>query len=72
MAKNSIEKSLYSAPEGMPMENAMEPDVQIQIEDPEQVTITTDDMQIIIDPDADVGTGIKEFSANLAEYLGEE
>ena len=39
MAKNSIEKSLYAAPEGIPVNK--EPDLAIEIEDPEKVTINT-------------------------------
>ena len=69
MAKNSIEKSLYAAPEGIPVNK--EPDLAIEIEDPEKVTINTGDVEIVIDPDAGSGEGIDEFSANLAEYMDE-
>ena len=69
MAKNSIEKSLYAAPEGIPVNK--EPDLAIEIEDPEKVTINTGDVEIVIDPDAGSGEGIDEFSANLADYMDE-
>jgi len=60
MATSSIDKSLYSAPEGMPMG----PDIEIEIEDPEAVHISMDGLEIDMEPSAD-----DEFDANLAEFI---
>jgi len=63
----SIEKSLYAAPEGiealMP-ESEGEPDIEIEIVDPEEVTIDTGDVEITID-----GSEEDDFDANLVDYL---
>jgi hypothetical protein len=60
MATSSIDKSLYSAPEGMPMGS----DIEIEIEDPEAVHISMDGLEIDMEPSAD-----DEFDANLAEFI---
>ena len=46
-----------------------EPDIEIEIEDPEKVTVGIGDMEIVIDPDAE---GSDEFNANLAEEMSDE
>jgi len=46
-----------------------EPDIEIEIEDPEKVTVGIGDMEIVIDPDAESSD---DFNANLAEDMGEE
>ncbi len=46
-----------------------EPDIEIEIEDPEKVTVGIGDMEIVIDPDAESSD---DFNANLAEEIGEE
>ena len=46
-----------------------EPDIEIEIEDPEKVTVGIGDMEIVIDPDAESSD---DFNANLAEEMGEE
>lgn len=62
----AIEKSLYAAPQGL--EELMdEPEIEIEIEDPESVTINMDGMEIEIRPD-----GEDDFSANLAEDISDE
>ncbi len=48
-----------------------EPAIEIEIEDPEKVSIEAGGIEIEIEPGADVGEGIDEFTANLAEYLDE-
>jgi hypothetical protein len=59
----SIEKSLYSAPEGLDS-LVEEPELEIEIVDPESVTIDIDGLEI------EIGKGEDEdFDANLAEYL---
>ena len=65
-----IDKALNPAPLGLSPEDLLdqEPAIEIEIEDPEEVTIRTDDMEIEIDPDeAEEG----EFNENLAETLDE-
>jgi hypothetical protein len=62
----SIEKSLYQAPQGLAALEA-EPDLEIEIEDPESVTISAGDTEIVIEP----GEADNEFNENLAEVLDE-
>jgi len=67
----AIEKSLYAAPQGI--EDLMaqadtEPDIEIEIEDPEAVRIGMDGMEIEIKPD---GESEDDFNANLAEDVSE-
>ena len=66
----AIEKSLSQAPLGMSpemMEEMMgEPDIEIEIEDPEEVTIRTGDLEIEIEPEKETA---EDFNANLAEYI---
>jgi len=75
MATNSIDKAVNQAPMGvgdtdgmggLSMPENLEADLEIEIEDPESVTITTPDMEIVIDPDA---IADDEFGANLAEEI---
>jgi len=64
-----IEKSLYEAPEGL--ESLTGPDeaaIEIEIEDPESVTIKTGDMEIEIIP----GSEFDDFDANLVDHLSED
>ena len=66
----SIEKSLYQAPVGIDALAEQEmPDIEIEIEDPESVTIGLDGLEIEIEKaepsDAD-------FDANLAEYIDDK
>ena len=56
----SIEKSLYQAPQGL---ETIGPDIEIEIEDPESVTIGIDGMEIEITNEED------DFNANLVEFL---
>jgi chaperonin GroES len=66
----AIEKSLSQAPLGMSpemMEKMMgEPDIEIEIEDPEEVTIRAGEMEIEIEPRKETA---EDFNANLAEYI---
>jgi len=77
MATNSIDKSVNPAPMGigdtdgmggLSMPENLEAELEIEIEDPERVTIETPGMEIVIDPDA---MQDDEFGANLAEELDE-
>ena len=65
---NNIDKGLYAAPVGMEELASMEPDLEIEIEDPEEVTIRAGGMEIEIDPDR---MEDDEFNANLAEEMDE-
>jgi hypothetical protein len=65
-----IDKSLNQAPLGMsPMMTELDdgPDIEIEIEDPESVSIGLDGMEIEIDPSEDEG----DFNENLAEDMDE-
>ena len=73
MAANDIDKGLAQAPKGLDdmmaeMAN-MEPDVEIEIEDPESVSIKADGLEIEFDKDA---MSDEEFNLNLAEILDED
>jgi hypothetical protein len=65
----SIEKSLYQAPVGIAEEvlNAP-PEIEIEIEDPESVTIGMDGIEIEIEKEE---PSDEDFDANLAEYIDE-
>ena len=64
----AIEKSLYAAPQGLESLLSEEsPQIEIEIEDPESVTIDVGGLEITIDPDEE-----DDFNANLAEEIGEE
>lgn len=63
-----IDKALYQAPVGIDSLAEQEPEMEIEIEDPESVTIGIDGMEIEIEPTEE---GEDEFDANLAEYMHE-
>ena len=58
----AIEKSLYQAPVGL---DQLDPAIEIEIENPDSVTIEMDGLEIEIVPTED------DFSANLAEELSD-
>ena len=66
----AIDKALNQAPLGltdeMMLEAAAEPDLEIEIEDPEEVTIRAGGMEIEIEPGKEVND---DFNANLAEDM---
>ena len=63
-----IDKSLYQAPIGLDaLEN--EPDIEIEIEDPESVKIGIDGLEIELEPGVEAAD---EFDANLAEYISDK
>ena len=64
-----IDKGLYAAPEGIEEIAENEEAIEIEIEDPEKVTIGIGDAEIVIDPDR---MDDDEFSENLAEELDEQ
>ena len=63
----AIEKSLYQAPEGLDSLMNEEPDIQIEIEDPEDVSLTIGDMTLDLMPDE----SDEDFNENLAEQLSD-
>jgi hypothetical protein len=68
----AIEKSLYAAPQGLDdlMDSpSMGSEIEIEIEDPESVTIGMDGMEIEITPEPE---SEDDFNANLAEFIDEE
>ena len=64
-----VDKGLYAAPVGIDEAALEEQAIEIEIVDPEQVTIGIGDTEIVIDPDA---MEDEEFSKNLAEDLDEK
>ena len=68
----AIEKSVYTAPEGLDDELVTEESAELEIEivDPEMVTLDDGSVEITIVPDAKV-TDMMDFDANLAEFLEE-
>ncbi len=75
----AIEKGLYAAPEGMDdllegemMDDALEGGaLEIEIVDPERVTLSDGSMEITLIPDADEAD-LMSFDANLAEALDDD
>ncbi len=65
MATN-IDKALYSAPTGIEELAQAEPEIEIEIIDPEEVNIGIDGMEISLRPEPKTADS---FDANLAEYL---
>jgi hypothetical protein len=61
-----MDKSLYQAPQGI--SELMEPDVEIEIENPEEVNIGLDGIEINLKPEKETA---EDFDANLAEYMDE-
>ena len=61
----SIDKGLYAAPAGLEAIDNQEPDIEIEIEDPEAVDIKIDGLEIELREEED------DFSKNLAEDMDE-
>ena len=64
----AIEKSLYAAPQGLEDLAGGQPDLQIEIENPDAVHIGVDGMEIDLEPHDQMDD---EFNDNLAEYISE-
>ena len=62
----AIDKGLYAAPQGIAQMAAGEPDLEIEIEDPESVSINTDGLEIKMEPGKE---SPEDFDANLAEFM---
>ena len=68
----AIEKSLYAAPAGMDemeQQDANGPQIEIEIEDPESVTLSADGQPIL---SIEKEEGDEDFNANLAEQMDEQ
>ena len=65
---NNIDKSLSQAPKGLEELAQAEPDLSIEIENPDSVTLDDGSMEITIVPGKEVDD---EFNANLAEDMDE-
>ena len=59
----AIEKSLYAAPQGL--ESMIQPDVEIEIEDPESVKVNLDGLEIDFEKESEA----EGFDDNLAELM---
>jgi hypothetical protein len=67
MATSNIDKALYSTDGGLPeLMDLGEPDIEIEIENPDSVTLADGSMEITIEPGKEVND---EFSRNLAEDM---
>lgn len=65
MATSSIDKGLYAAPLGI--EEDMAPALEIEVEDPESMSISMGDIEIDLSPSDDEGGD--DFDANLADFM---
>ena len=69
MATSSFDKSLNQAPLGLDsLVPSDEPDIEIEIENPDAVHLNMDGMEIDLNP-KDSTQGEEEFDDNLAEYM---
>ena len=65
----AIDKGLYQAPKGIQeLADNMEPDITVEVEDPEAVHINADGFELDIEK-MDEEDGSPEFNANLAEDM---
>lgn len=65
----AIDKALYQAPVGFVDEQA--PPITIEIEDPKEVTIGLDDLEVRIGEPEEEKEGLENFYSNLAEFMTE-
>ena len=64
----AIEKGLYQAPEGIEALAEQETPIEIENENPEDVTIGIDGLEVSIEPEEETAD---DFDANLADYMSE-
>ena len=65
MATGMMDKGLYQAPMGL-SDLAEQPELEIEIEDPEALSIQAGDIEIQLRPEKETA---EDFDANLAEYM---
>lgn len=70
MATSMMDKGLYAAPQGL-TSSGNEPELEIEIVNPESVTLADGSMEITLMPEAASDLEDIPFDANLAEYLDE-
>jgi hypothetical protein len=63
-----IDKSLAQAPQGLEELAQAQPDMEIEVENPESMTIGMDGLEIVLEPGKETD---EEFNANLAEEMDE-
>ena len=72
MATSSMDKALYTSPMGLgalaDMEDEANPALEIEVEDPESMTIGMGDIEIELTPDEESD---EDFDANLADYVSD-
>jgi hypothetical protein len=64
----AIDKALYEAPQGIEALSAGQPEIEIEVENPESVTVGVDGLEIEITPQPKTS---EDFNANLAEDMSE-
>jgi hypothetical protein len=64
----SIDKALYAAPQGIDAAADHEQPLEIEIENPDSVTMHMDGLEVVIEPGDE---GSDEFNANLAEEVSD-
>jgi len=65
---NNVDKSVYAAPQGIDSLDSNEPDIEVEVVDPESMTIDAGGMTIVLSPDDE---NEDDFDANLAEFMDE-
>jgi hypothetical protein len=70
MATSGIDKALYGAPLGLDAEVAEMKPIEIEIENPDEVTIGMGDIEIQLRPEPKGSE--EDFDANLADYVDEK
>lgn len=68
MGSGDVSKGLYAAPQGLPTDD-MGPEIEIEVEDPESVTLGLGDIEIQLEAQPDTA---EDFDANLAEYMDDK
>jgi hypothetical protein len=70
MATSLMDKGMYAAPMGLgSMDDSMEPDLEIEIENPDSVTMSDGSVEITLQPEGEAGG---EFNKNLAEDMDDD
>ena len=69
MATSGIDKGLYAAPVGIKKAMMAEPEVEIEIEDPESVSIEMGGLEIELKKEEPTA---EDFDANLADFMSDE
>lgn len=64
----AIDKALYAAPQGIEELAMQEEPIEIEIEDPESVTIGMGGLEVVLEPGDEKETS-EDFNANLAEFI---